>query len=232
MKVLILMKGTYWGNIIRKFIEENFTDYLIVTGDWGDTLPKSVYSWEGDYIFSFVCPWILSKEILEKKQIAAINFHPAPPKYPGIGCYNLAIYDNVKEYGVTCHHMVEKVDSGQIIAVKKFPLYGYETVLSLKEKTMVYLTELFYEIMDIILKNKELPKSTEVWHRTAYTRREFQDLCKLSLDMPKEELARRLKATYFSGAIDYPNIEIGGKSYLLVDPKEFQNKKPRELGIF
>ncbi len=223
MKLLILMKDTNWGNIIRKFIEENFTDCLIVTGDWGDELPNSVYNWEGDYIISFVCPWILSKEILEKTRIAAINFHPSPPKYPGIGCYNLAIYDNVKEYGVTCHHMVEKVDSGQIIAVKKFPLYGYETVLSLKEKTMVYQTELFYEIMDIILKNKELPKSTETWHRTAYTRREFQDFCKLSLDMPKEELARRLKATYFSGAIDYPNIEIGGKSYLLVDPEEFQN---------
>ena len=37
MKILALMKPTNWGNIVRKFIEENFTDYLIVTGDWGDT---------------------------------------------------------------------------------------------------------------------------------------------------------------------------------------------------
>jgi len=222
MKLLVIMKPTSWGNIVKKFIEENFSDALILTGDWGDSIPDSAYKWEGDYIISFLSPWILPKEILNKANIAAINFHPAPPKYPGIGCYNFAIYDGVYEYGVTCHHMIQKVDSGQILAVKRFPLYGNESVLTLKEKSMVYLTELFYEIMNKILNNEELPISDEKWLRTAYTRKEFQELCKLNLDMSKEELAKRLKATYFLGALDYPNIEIGGKKYLLVDPKELE----------
>ena len=220
MKLLIFMKPTIWGNIIRKFIEENFSDNLVLTGDWGEKLPKSIFNWEGDYIISFLSPWILPREILERAKRAAINFHPAPPKYPGIGGYNFAIYDAVKNYGVMCHHMAEKVDSGEIIAVKKFPIYGNETVVTLKEKTMVYLTELFYDIMDLILKNEELPQSSEHWHRAAYTRKEFQELCKLKLDMPEEELLKRLKATYFPGALDYPNINIGGRKYLLVDSEE------------
>lgn len=222
MKLLVIMKPTSWGNIVKKFIEENFSDALILTGDWGDSISDSAYKWEGDYIISFLSPWILPKEILNKANIAAINFHPAPPKYPGIGCYNFAIYDGVNEYGVTCHYMIQKVDSGQILAVKRFPLYGNESVLTLNEKSMVYLTELFYEIMNKILNNEELPISDEKWLRTAYTRKEFQELCKLNLDMSKEELAKRLKATYFLGALDYPNIEIGGKKYLLVDPKELE----------
>ena len=35
-----------------------------------------------------------------KKAKNAINFHPAPPKYPGSGCYNFAIYNKDKKIGM------------------------------------------------------------------------------------------------------------------------------------
>ncbi len=224
LKILLLIKPTSWGKLAKEFIEKKFPNNLVLTADWGDPKPKILFKWEGDYIISFLSPWILPQEILNKAKIAAINFHPAPPEYPGIGCYNFAIYNDDNEYGATCHHMLRKVDSGQIITVKRFPIESHETVLSLKEKTMNILMLLFYEIMDIIIKGKDLPISSENWHRDAYTRKDFQDLCRLSLQMPEEELVKRLKATYFAGARDYPNIEIGGKIYLLVDPKELKKE--------
>lgn len=227
MKLLLLIKPTSWCNTVKKYVEEKFSDILVLTADWGDPKPDTLYQWEGDYIISFLSPWILPQEILDKVKIAAINFHPAPPKYPGIGGYNFAIYDGVKEFGATCHHMLKKVDSGQIVAVKKFPMDENESVESLKEKTMVALTDLFYEIMEKILNNEGLPQSSENWERTAYTRREFQELCKLDLDLSEEELVIRLKATYFPGALDYPNIEVGGKRYLLVDMEEFESLRKK-----
>jgi len=224
MKLLVIMKPTFWCDIVRKFIEENFSDVLLITADWGDQLPESAYEWEGDYIISFLSPLILPSTILDKAKKAAINFHPAPPEYPGIGCYNFAIYDNRKEYGVTCHYLIERIDSGQIIAVKRFPMYGNESIITLKEKTMVYLTALFYEMINYIIEGEELPKSNESWSREPYKRTDFQELCTLNLEMSEEELAKRLNATYFPGALDYPNIKIGDKIYFLVDPKEIKNK--------
>ncbi len=221
MKILLFTKPTFWGNIIINFIKQNFSNNLIITGDWGEKIPDIVYNWEGDYIISFLSPWILPQKILNKVKIAAINFHPSPPKYPGIGCYNYAIYDAVKEYGATCHHMLKQVDSGQIIAVKKFPLYGNETVLTLKEKTMTHLTELFYKIIDIILKEEDLPVSNENWERKAYTRKEFQEFCKLDLTMSEEELSKKLRAVYFPGALDYPNIEIKKNKFFLIKAQEY-----------
>ncbi len=223
MKLLLLIKPTSWGETVKRLVEEKVDDPLILTGDWGDQIPDTIDHWEGDYIISFLSPWILPQEILDKAKIAAINFHPASPKYPGIGGYNFAIYDGVEEYGVTCHYMLKKVDSGQIIAVKMFPIDENESVQTLKNKTMVKLTEVFYEIFEKILKKEELTQSTKNWERTAYTRREFQELCKLNLEMSKEELAKRLKATYFPGALDYPNIEIGRTRYFLVKSEEFES---------
>ena len=140
-----------------------------------------------------------------------MNFHPATPKYGGIGGYNFAIYNEDEEYGVLCHEMTKKIDTGKIIKVKRFPLNGNETVMELKEKSMKQLLELFHEIIDIIKKDGILPVSNEKWSRKPYTREEFQQLCRLSHDMPREELLKRIRATYYPEGPDYPYFEIEGK---------------------
>ena len=224
MKILLLTKRTHWCEIIRNFILKNFQNPLILAGNAGDPLPNSLLSWEGDYIISFLSPWIIPPEILEKSRKESINFHPAPPKYRGIGCYNFAIYNEESEYGVTCHKMIEKVDSGEIIACKYFPLYGTESVSALKEKSMVYLVQLFYEIIDLILKNKPLPRSNEKWAKIFYNKNKLQELCKITLDMPENEIKKRIHASYFPGGPDYPYIEVNGKRLLVLDYREIENR--------
>ena len=51
-----------------------------------------------------------------------INFHPGPPERRGIGCTNYAIYEKSKNYGVTLHEINEKIDSGNILKVKRFKI--------------------------------------------------------------------------------------------------------------
>ena len=73
--------------------------------------------------------WVVPEWLLRKAKIAAINFHPASPDYPGIGCRNFALYENAKEYGVTCHHMSATIDTGSIIEIKRFPIFPKKIML-------------------------------------------------------------------------------------------------------
>ena len=65
-------------------------------------------------------------------------------------------YNQEKEYGVTCHHLVGKVDTGTIISVKKFPLFDHDRVIDLINRTYVYLDYLFFEITLGLLQNDTL----------------------------------------------------------------------------
>ena len=98
-------------------IRQTFYKSSIYLGEWGDEIPSNVLSWEGDYIISYLSRWIVPKSVINSAKKAAINFHPASPDYPGIGCSNFALYDESIIYGVTCHHMDSKVDTGKIIAI-------------------------------------------------------------------------------------------------------------------
>ena len=75
-----------------------------------------------DFIFSFRSHYILKKKLLSDVNYGAINFHPGPPEYRGIGCVNYALYDNSKNYGATAHLIDEKIDHGKIINTKMFTI--------------------------------------------------------------------------------------------------------------
>ena len=196
--LLIARKDAFNIENITEFVKRNFNATIIVESRNID-LPKKINSWTGDYIFSYLCPWILPDSLIQKAKIAAINFHPGPPAYPGTGCYNFAIYHQEEEYGVTCHHLAKKVDTGKIIFVKRFPLLENDRVSDLINRTYVYLNFLFYEIISGLLDNITLPVSNLEWIKKPYTKKELDDLCKLSKKMNKEEINKRIKATTFPG---------------------------------
>ncbi|MBN2421611.1 hypothetical protein JXB41_00165 [Candidatus Woesearchaeota archaeon] len=217
MKILLLTKKSKYCKIVQDCIKNKIPNTEIFEGESGDPLPN--IEWEGDYIISYLSPWIVPKELLNKAKFS-INFHPASPKYPGIGCYNFAIYNQEKEFGATCHYMLEKVDSGKIVKTIKFQMQDTDTVQSLKERTMDYMLTLFYDILKFIEKEKPLPRSDEKWLRRPYTRKDLQELCKLSLDMDENEIKRRLKATYFPNARDLPYLEVYGNKFIFKGDNE------------
>jgi len=213
MKVILLTKKTEHCKKIQNRVRNGFENAVIIEGDVGDSLPE--IDVDGYMIISFLSPWIVPESWLEKAQ-TAINFHPAPPAYPGTGCYNFALYNEEKEYGVTCHHMLTKVDTGKIISVIKFSTDGCDSILTLKNKTMQYLINQFYEVWDFIISEKELPKSDEVWLRKPYTRKDLKELCRITLNMDEEEIKKRIKATTFPGARDGPYLDLNGDKFSLV----------------
>ena len=191
-----------------KFCQCNFTDVIAYLSEWGDPLPEDIGRWEGEYIISYLSRWVIPEYLLKKAKVAAINFHPASPSYPGIGCNNFALYEKANEYGVTCHHMASGVDKGAIIAVKRFPVFATDNVATLLSRTYDYQLVLFYEIASLLLEGKELPVSEEGWTRKPFTRKEFNELGQITPHMSEEEIAKRIRATTFG--VWKPTIELKG----------------------
>ena len=93
--------------------------------------------------------------------------------------------------------MNPKVDTGNIITVKRFPLFETDTVFSLTQRCYVYSLMLFYEITSFILAGDDLPQSDECWKRKPFKRKELNELCRITSDMSEEEIRRRVKAVTF-----------------------------------
>jgi len=180
-------------------------------GVWGDKLPESAKNWEGDIIISYLSRWVIPQFLIDNAEIAAINFHPAPPSYPGIGCNNFALYNNEQKYGVTCHHMSDTVDTGAIIQVKEFPIFSSDNVESLLSRVYDYQLVLFFEVISGFIIDKVFPASEETWTRKPYSRKEFDALFEITLDMDEDEVNKRIRAISFG---QYrPFIEFQGKRF-------------------
>ncbi len=191
-----------------EYCQKAFAPLTYCLGKWGDPLPPAIQGWEGDYIISYLSRWVVPEALLKRARRAAINFHPASPQYPGIGCNNFALYEDAKEYGVTCHHMASRVDTGRIIAVRRFPVYPEDDVASLLRRTYENQIALFFEIAALMAEGRALPTSEEVWTRPPFTRKEFNELFRITPDMPAEEIARRVRAVSY-GTFQ-PYVEIQG----------------------
>lgn len=194
------------------FATQHFPGCTTVLGKQGEAIPDVVRNWEGDYLVSYLSPWVIPGAVLERAAVAAINFHPGPPEFPGYGCYNFALYEDATTYGVTCHHMAPAVDSGKVIAVSRFPVFPTDDVRSLVKRSSAHLLFLYYRIMSGILNAEPLPSSGESWTRAPFTRSGMLRLFRVSPEMPADEVRRRIRASAypgFTGAF----IEINGQKF-------------------
>jgi methionyl-tRNA formyltransferase len=191
-----------------KFVEDNFENVTCYYSAWGEEMPPAIKDWSGDYILSYLCRWVVPVSVIEAATKEAINFHPASPDYPGIGCNNYALYENASTYGATCHYMAGRVDTGKIIAVKRFPVFATDDVSTLLQRTYEFQLVLFYEVVGKILEGKALPESDEHWTRPPRSRKEFNQLGIIDPAMSDEEITRRVRAVSYG--VFQPAIEIAG----------------------
>ncbi len=64
---------------------------------------------------------------------------------------------------------------------------------------MAELLVLFYDVISVVLAGEPLPTAAVSWSRRPFTRRQLDELCRITPDMPAEEIRRRARATYFPG---------------------------------
>jgi len=176
-----------------EFCRLNFATVGVYLGKWEDPFPAAIRSSDWNYIISYLSRWVVPADLLNQAKLA-INFHPGTPEYPGYGCNNFAIYEEAKDYGVCCHHMAARVDTGAIIATKRFPVLLNDDGGTLLARAYDYQLVLFYEVVARIVREEALPVSSEKWTRKPFTRRQFDELGRITADMTKDEIARRTKA--------------------------------------
>ena len=147
-----------------------------------------------DFLFSFLCPVIIKEKQLTAARVAPINFHPAPPKYPGVGSASYAIYHNDSTFGVTAHVMEPVVDSGMIIKTIEFPISLGDTCETLFDRARNYSLFLFYDVLAELTVSGEVTGSGRQWLGTAITRKDFENWMTVSPNDPAEEIERKIRA--------------------------------------
>lgn len=205
---------------VKAFLNKNFDSIIVDNDEIYRLRLRHVDYPKVDYIISYLSPWIIPKKILELATRETINFHPAPPKYPGSGGYNWAIYNKEWDYGCVAHRMHEKVDSGPIFKWKSFTLFGNETVKELKDRTHLWLEALFYDTMIDLRSLHEQHK----WLNKPYTFKDLEELCNCNGIVDPEELALRIRATTYPGGKHFPFITINNKKYKLIEVKNNEHE--------
>ena len=209
--------------LLDKFMRCDFDVTFVESRERGEKLSEEILWWEGEYIICFRSLYVLPKALLNKAKIAAINFHPAPPEYPGSGCINFALYDGAEDYGVTAHVMNELVDNGAILEVRRFPITPGDDLSTVLQRTHSELSNLCSDFISGIYSfdaefiEKKLKTSKNVkWNGEARLIKEVNELQKVNFGISEDELKRVVRATSLQG--HQPVIDLHGFKFRL-DPE-------------
>jgi methionyl-tRNA formyltransferase len=169
-----------------------------------------------DVVISFLFWKRIREPLISLGRVGCLNFHPAPlPDLRGLGGYNVAILEGRRDWGVSCHFVEETFDTGDLVAVDRFPIDpGTATALSLDIESQERLLALFQRVMGSALAGEELPRTPQGEGR--YVSRE--ELEQLRRVRPGDDLERKLRAFWYPpwpGAV----IEVDGKVLTVVDER-------------
>ena len=166
-----------------------------------------------DLVVSFLFWELIREPLLSLGRIGCLNFHPAPlPDLRGIGGYNVAILEGMREWGVSCHFVDESLDTGDLVRVDRFPINpDRETAFSLDLISQDQLLELFRSVIGMVLAGDELPRTPQGPGRYV-GRDEFEQLRRVR---PGDDLDRKLRAFWYP---PYPGavVDVDGRELTLV----------------
>ncbi len=168
-----------------------------------------------DVVISFLFWERIREPLISAPRIGCLNFHPAPlPDIRGLGGYNIAIAEAMPEWGVSAHFVDERFDTGDLVAVERFPIADDETAFSLDLRSQERLYEVFTRVMDGALRGEELPRTPQGEGRYI-SREEFEQARRIK---PGDDVERKLRAFWYP---PYPGAttEVNGRELTVVDER-------------
>jgi methionyl-tRNA formyltransferase len=152
-----------------------------------------------------------------KKYGQIINMHFSPlPAYAGYWPEMWSIWNDEQNFGVTLHHVNEKIDSGEIIDQKFFKIAKNETRQSLYLKSFKNSFQLFKKNLNAIIMKKNIKKMSKIKFKKSFYHRELPNKGILNLDWPKSKQERFIRSISFPG-YPGPKIKIGNHKYTLIE---------------
>jgi methionyl-tRNA formyltransferase len=172
-------------------------------------------------LISFGSRFYVKSEILKLIGFNSYNFHPGPSTYPGWAPFNFALYDKAPKYGVTLHEMTADIDTGLIVGCKDFAIPENCDVQQLMDLTTDAMYELFDDfINDFTQRQSPLSSIGIQWSGHITSKKDFENMCHLSLDISEKELNRRLHAFGSSDGINLPYLMVDGQKYMIAFPED------------
>ena len=174
-----------------------------------------------DYLISIQFHQILNKNHLNHARIRAVNLHMAPvPEYRGCNQFSFAIYNKEDTFGTTLHIMNEGIDSGDIIAEKRFNIHSGITVEELLELTVKESMSLFSENFSVIFDQKR-ELTPQIGPSRTYYRKDIAKLKEIKLQDSEDEIDLKMRSSFMPG-FKPPYIIIKDKKYYLIPEKHLK----------
>lgn len=169
-----------------------------------------------DWVISYLYPYRIRDAVLAYPRKGAINFHPGPlPRHGGVGGYNMAIIEQDREYGATCHFMVSQFDAGPIVECRLFPIDAeVETALSLELQTQHHMLRLFHSVCRRVHRDGELQATQQEGLRYV-ARGEVDALREITCDLAPEEADRRARGFWYP-PYDGAHVTVAGRKLTVV----------------
>ena len=132
---------------------------------------ESIKQLHPDIIFCIGWPQIISREILQIPQCGCIGIHPTLlPKRRGGAPINWCLIDGLAESGVTLFYFDEGLDSGDIIAQRKFEISLEDTAKIVLDEVTNIAVELIKKYYPLLEKGNA-PRIPQDNAEATYTRR-------------------------------------------------------------
>ena len=177
------------------FNSEYFEVFTFVSKKMGGKASRKVFILNPDFLISFRSLFIIPQRLIDTVNFYSINFHPGPPKYPGSGSVNLALYNDESEFGVTAHLINEYIDNGEIIETINFKIEDDDNVEKLLSKTHSKMYTLFVNVSENLfsnpnkyIENQLKTKEHISWNGQANKISKINKLQKLEINISNEDL--------------------------------------------
>lgn len=168
-----------------------------------------------DFLLSVQYDRIFPDTVLRQVRRSAVNMHMAPlPEYRGASQFAFAILERASVFGATLHEMSVGVDSGPILAERRFEVPQDVFASELYDLTTTTAVELFEDtlhplIADTLTKADQsefVDRRSSSYHRKG----ELDDLRRIPGTLDRSEQLLRFRATYFP-PFPPPVLLDGGK---------------------
>jgi methionyl-tRNA formyltransferase len=92
--------------------------------------------WKSELVISVSCPQLFKKELINLPSLGCLNLHGAIlPKYRGVMPSFWMLANNEKEAGATLFFINERIDAGDVLIQRRFPISPADTLDSLIKKS-------------------------------------------------------------------------------------------------
>jgi len=189
-----------------------------------------------DYLFSIANPAILPSAIINRPFQLAVNYHDAPlPKYAGSYATSWAILNNESQHGISWHIIDDRVDAGDLLKQKLFPITPNETTYSLNIKCFEAAVSSFQELLYEIQAGRVKRKAQDISYRTFYYKHQkplYGGF--INWNLPSEEINQVCRALTFgsyTNGFATTKLLIADKLYIPVEMhSEDNNQKVGRVG--